>query len=160
MQNAGSLVKYHTPILVNTIGTKNLKKGIKKAGASEKQTTQTEDILNSILPPRCVQIITVSSAMVLWNQFDTFCRYYTQYHDYCIVSFIECCNLYLSFFGHLRLSANCDLNQFIAFPFLIGFSKHYCLGWLHLLHYKWMCDVVLIPFTSDKCPWVISSGDV
>jgi hypothetical protein len=65
MQNAGSLVKYHTPILVNTIGTKNLKKGIKKAGTSEKQTTQTEDILNSILPPRCVQIITVGSAMVL-----------------------------------------------------------------------------------------------
>lgn len=64
MQNAGSLVKYHTPILVNTIGTKNLKKGVKKGGNSEKQTTQTEDILNSILPPRCVRMITVGSMLV------------------------------------------------------------------------------------------------
>jgi hypothetical protein len=72
MQNAGSLVKYHTPILVNTIGTKNLKKGTKKAGTSEKQTTQTEDILNSILPPRCVKMITIASAMVNCNQLETF----------------------------------------------------------------------------------------
>lgn len=52
MQNAGSLVKYHTPILVNTTGTKAVKKGNKKVGNVNKQTTQTEDILNSILPPR------------------------------------------------------------------------------------------------------------
>jgi hypothetical protein len=52
MQNAGSLVKYHTPILVNTTGPKNVKKGNKKVGNVNKQTTQTEDILNSILPPR------------------------------------------------------------------------------------------------------------
>ena len=47
---SGSLVKYNTPILVSTTGAgkKNQKK------ASEKQTTQTEDILNSILPPRFV----------------------------------------------------------------------------------------------------------
>jgi hypothetical protein len=64
MQNAGSLVKYHTPILVNTIGTKNLKKGTKKAGMSEKQTTQTEDILNSILPPRCVKSVPQWSSVI------------------------------------------------------------------------------------------------
>lgn len=49
-----SLVKYNTPILVST--TSNDKKGKTKKGnqaqAGEKQTTQTEDILNSILPPR------------------------------------------------------------------------------------------------------------
>lgn len=45
---SGSLVKYNTPILVSTTGAgkKNQKK------SAEKQTTQTEDILNSILPPR------------------------------------------------------------------------------------------------------------
>lgn len=57
MQNAGSLVKYHTPILVNTVGSKNVKKGTKKGiNSSDKQTTQTEDILNSILPPRYIYI--------------------------------------------------------------------------------------------------------
>lgn len=50
MQNTASLVKYNTPSLVNTTGAK-AKKGQKKP-AAEKQTTQTEDILNSILPPR------------------------------------------------------------------------------------------------------------
>jgi hypothetical protein len=44
------LVKYNTPILVNTTGGAKVKKGAKKP---EKETTQTEDILNSILPPRC-----------------------------------------------------------------------------------------------------------
>ena len=47
---AQSLVKYHTPILVSITNAKG-KKGQKKA-PQEKQTTQTEDILNSILPPR------------------------------------------------------------------------------------------------------------
>ncbi len=47
-----SLVKYHTPILVSISQAKGAKKGAKKAPAPEKQTTQTEDILNSILPPR------------------------------------------------------------------------------------------------------------
>lgn len=45
-----SLVKYHTPILVSISQLKG-KKGGKKP-AIERQTTQTEDILNSILPPR------------------------------------------------------------------------------------------------------------
>eukprot|EP01039_Chlorochromonas_danica_P009358 gene9358-10333_t len=45
-----SLVKYHTPILVSISQIKS-KKGGKKATV-ERQTTQTEDILNSILPPR------------------------------------------------------------------------------------------------------------
>lgn len=49
MQTA-SLVKYHTPILVSISGAKG-KKGAKKPTV-ERQTTQTEDILNSILPPR------------------------------------------------------------------------------------------------------------
>lgn len=47
---ATSLVKYHTPILVSITNAKG-KKGQKKQ-AIEKQTSQTEDILNSILPPR------------------------------------------------------------------------------------------------------------
>ena len=45
-----SLVKYHTPILVSITNAKG-KKGQKKP-AVEKATSQTEDILNSILPPR------------------------------------------------------------------------------------------------------------
>jgi hypothetical protein len=45
-----SLVKYNTPTLVSTTGDKKNKK--KGAAAVEKKTTQTEDILNSILPPR------------------------------------------------------------------------------------------------------------
>jgi hypothetical protein len=49
MQTA-SLVKYHTPILVSISQAKG-KKGNKKP-AIERTTTQTEDILNSILPPR------------------------------------------------------------------------------------------------------------
>jgi hypothetical protein len=52
MQNTASLVKYNTPILVSTTGAKGGKKGNTKKLATEKQTTQTEDILNSILPPR------------------------------------------------------------------------------------------------------------
>jgi dynein light intermediate chain len=50
-----SLVKYDNPILVST--TKDRQKGSKKKGkglppVENKQLTQTEDILNSILPPR------------------------------------------------------------------------------------------------------------
>lgn len=44
---ATSLIKYNTPILVSTGG-----KGKKKKAQVERTTTQTEDILNSILPPR------------------------------------------------------------------------------------------------------------
>jgi hypothetical protein len=55
MQNVGSLVKYQTPILINTVGGRNNKKATKKAGNADKQITQTEDILNSILPPRSVK---------------------------------------------------------------------------------------------------------
>jgi len=52
MSAQGSLVKYNTPILVST--TNDKAKGGKKKGnqIGDKQTTQTEDILNSILPPR------------------------------------------------------------------------------------------------------------
>ena len=39
-----SLIKYNTPILINTV------KG--KKGKDQPQMTDTEDILNSILPPR------------------------------------------------------------------------------------------------------------
>ena len=46
---SGSLVKYNTPTQINS--TDKGKKA-KKAPQSEKQATQTEDILNSILPPR------------------------------------------------------------------------------------------------------------
>jgi hypothetical protein len=41
-----SLVKYNTPILVSVSNAKKAK------NAGNKTTTQTEDILNSILPPR------------------------------------------------------------------------------------------------------------
>ena len=44
-----SLVKYDNPVLVSGGG-----KGGKKADAKP-QLTQTEDILNSILPPRCAR---------------------------------------------------------------------------------------------------------
>mmetsp|Transcript_234 Transcript_234/g.217 ORF Transcript_234/g.217 Transcript_234/m.217 type:complete len:234 (-) Transcript_234:230-931(-) len=50
MMNQVSLVKYNTPTLVSTTGDKKNKK--KGAPVVEKKTTQTEDILNSILPPR------------------------------------------------------------------------------------------------------------
>jgi hypothetical protein len=46
-----SLVKYHTPILVSVSQGKGGKKAGKKPSI-ERETTQTEDILNSILPPR------------------------------------------------------------------------------------------------------------
>lgn len=49
-----SLVKYNTPTLVSTTGGAQ-KGGSKKkaaAAANERKTSQTEDILNSILPPR------------------------------------------------------------------------------------------------------------
>jgi hypothetical protein len=45
-----SLVKYHTPILISVSQLKGGKKGTKKP--ADRETTQTEDILNSILPPR------------------------------------------------------------------------------------------------------------
>jgi dynein light intermediate chain len=47
---SGSLVKYNSPTLVNNSAGSKQKKGDKKA--VDKSTTQTEDILNSILPPR------------------------------------------------------------------------------------------------------------
>ncbi len=49
---SSSLVKYHTPILVSVSQGKGGKKGGTKKSAVERETTQTEDILNSILPPR------------------------------------------------------------------------------------------------------------
>ena len=53
MLSNGSLVKYNTPTLVSTTGGGAQKAGKKKAAvANERKTTQTEDILNSILPPR------------------------------------------------------------------------------------------------------------
>lgn len=50
-----SLVKYDNPVLVSTTSNRS-GKGAKKKGQLppvERQSTQTEDILNSILPPRC-----------------------------------------------------------------------------------------------------------
>eukprot|EP01041_Mallomonas_annulata_P003864 gene3864-7714_t len=54
MSGQGSLVKYNTPILVSTTNEKTKTGGKKKGQSSgaDKQTSQTEDILNSILPPR------------------------------------------------------------------------------------------------------------
>lgn len=51
-----SLVKYDNPVLVSTTGNRS-GKGAKKKGQApsvDRQSSQTEDILNSILPPRCV----------------------------------------------------------------------------------------------------------
>ena len=53
-----SLVKYDNPVLVSTTGNRS-GKGAKKKGQAppvDRQSSQTEDILNSILPPRCVFI--------------------------------------------------------------------------------------------------------
>merc|ERR1712216_1124863 len=49
-----SLVKYDNPVLVNSAKDKKSKKGALPpvVGADAKAPTQTEDILNSILPPR------------------------------------------------------------------------------------------------------------
>jgi hypothetical protein len=53
MLNQGSLIKYNTPTLVSTTSGSDKSKTKKKGGpASDRKTTQTEDILNSILPPR------------------------------------------------------------------------------------------------------------
>lgn len=57
-----SLVKYDNPVLVSTTGNRS-GKGAKKAGQAppvERQSSQTEDILNSILPPRCVYPLAAS----------------------------------------------------------------------------------------------------
>ncbi len=51
-----SLVKYDNPVLVSTTGNG---KGAKKKGqapVANRQSSQTEDILNSILPPRCIYL--------------------------------------------------------------------------------------------------------
>jgi dynein light intermediate chain len=48
--SSASLVKYNTPILVNLGGGK--KKSKDKKAEKSQPATQTEDILNSILPPR------------------------------------------------------------------------------------------------------------
>jgi len=47
-----SLVKYNTPLLVSTTKDSKGRKKKQLAPVSDKKTTQTEDILNSILPPR------------------------------------------------------------------------------------------------------------
>lgn len=52
MLHQGSLVKYNTPILVSTTNDRGKSKKKGAGPATEKKTTQTEDILNSILPPR------------------------------------------------------------------------------------------------------------
>ena len=93
MQNASSLVKYHTPILVNTTGTKNIKKGAKKAGNGDKQTTQTEDILNSILPPR----------FVIRSSF-----YHSFYHSPFFPSILLFC-LFISFYSMIILHIYCSI---------------------------------------------------
>mmetsp|Transcript_7022 Transcript_7022/g.24979 ORF Transcript_7022/g.24979 Transcript_7022/m.24979 type:complete len:237 (-) Transcript_7022:156-866(-) len=50
-QQHQSLVKYDNPVLVSTTKSKGKKKG-KLPPVDNQQLTQTEDILNSILPPR------------------------------------------------------------------------------------------------------------
>jgi len=47
-----SLVKYNTPNLISTTGAKGKKDKEKKAKDAQPPMSQTEDILNSILPPR------------------------------------------------------------------------------------------------------------
>jgi len=56
LANNSSLVRYNNPVLVSTTKGKGKdKKGNKKLPAVDvggKELTQTEDILNSILPPK------------------------------------------------------------------------------------------------------------
>lgn len=54
MSAPNSLVMYDSPILVSTTSSKDVRAGKKKGGAGEPKSdlTPTEDILNSILPPR------------------------------------------------------------------------------------------------------------
>jgi len=47
-----SLVKYNTPLLVSTTKDSKGRKKKQLPPVNDKKTTQTEDILNSILPPR------------------------------------------------------------------------------------------------------------
>ena len=59
-----SLVKYDNPVLVSTTNNRSGKGGKKKGQAAppaERQSSQTEDILNSILPPRCVTCARVTT---------------------------------------------------------------------------------------------------
>lgn len=51
-----SLVKYDNPVLVSTTGNSNGAKKKGQAPAANRQSSQTEDILNSILPPRCTML--------------------------------------------------------------------------------------------------------
>lgn len=52
MSQHSSLVKYNTPILISTTGGGKSKKDKKDKRDAQPATSQTEDILNSILPPR------------------------------------------------------------------------------------------------------------
>lgn len=56
-----SLVKYDNPVLVSTTkvtgGSKGGKKKTQAPQADRQQASQTEDILNSILPPRFVTLL-------------------------------------------------------------------------------------------------------
>lgn len=72
IQASNSLVKYNTPIMVSSVSgastnmnqtsknklssTNTLNKPSKYPGSNDKTTTATEDILNSILPPRSVYL--------------------------------------------------------------------------------------------------------
>ena len=127
MQNASSLVKYHTPILVNTTGTKNIKKGAKKAGNGDKQTTQTEDILNSILPPRFV----IGTSFYHYPAFPSICCFV------CLFQFIQW--------------------LFYIFIVLFCCTVSYCnvlccivLHWIMLHHLVWMWLISLYSVEEES----------
>lgn len=57
MQGTDSLVKYRNPELISTDATKDLSLTKKSLPPVQEKTPQTEDILNSILPPRYVSTL-------------------------------------------------------------------------------------------------------
>lgn len=59
-----SLVKYNTPLLVSTTKDSKGRKKKQLPPVNDKKTTQTEDILNSILPPRFIYFL-----IIIWSAF-------------------------------------------------------------------------------------------
>ena len=132
--SSGSLVKYNTPILVN-LGANKKGKGEKKEKGPT--VTQTEDILNSILPPRewtedgqlWVQYVSSTPAtrldVVNLQQHLDHQLQARQARETGICPIRE--ELYAQCFG--KLSAPCLVIDFVSYPFHVDS----CLTFLPLL---------------------------
>lgn len=74
---AASLVKYDNPVLVSSAGDgKRAKANTGSSTAAVSGTSATQDILNSILPPRYVFHLIASLESVHFNS-ATICSYFT-----------------------------------------------------------------------------------